>query len=265
MPGRLDGRWKGPLRAALERLASAIDTVAGRTRRGLHGARPRSGRPATHTSTWSSAPKRPRTSPGAGCPLATAEQRERFLDLLEAERWRLAMFASDGWFWDDPIRLETKQVLLCAARAARLIDGAAGTDLESRLVDDLSLLHSPSRRIDGAAIYSEALDEAGQPPRLKPGTVGSGEAAASEGGPAFRTARANRTCAACLIDSPGSTKAHRSWAAGSADSFGAHVAFEFHISKAARVRYEFDRALFQTSGNVIIPDFPAARVSSPSA
>jgi glycosidase len=37
------------------------------------------------------------------------------------------------------------------------------------------------------------------------------------------------------------------------------VAFEFHISKAARVHYEFDRALFQTSGNVIIPDFPAAR------
>jgi hypothetical protein len=37
------------------------------------------------------------------------------------------------------------------------------------------------------------------------------------------------------------------------------VAFEFHISKAARVRYEFDRALFQTTGNVIIPDFPAAR------
>jgi glycosidase len=38
------------------------------------------------------------------------------------------------------------------------------------------------------------------------------------------------------------------------------VAFEFHISKAARVRYEFEKALFQTSGNVIIPDFPAARV-----
>ncbi|MGD0019924.1 MAG: alpha-amylase family glycosyl hydrolase [Candidatus Limnocylindrales bacterium] len=37
------------------------------------------------------------------------------------------------------------------------------------------------------------------------------------------------------------------------------MAFEFHVSKAARVRYEFDRALFQTSGNVIVPDFPAAR------
>ncbi len=37
------------------------------------------------------------------------------------------------------------------------------------------------------------------------------------------------------------------------------MAFEFHISKAARVRYDFDRALFQTTGNVIIPDFPSAR------
>ena len=37
------------------------------------------------------------------------------------------------------------------------------------------------------------------------------------------------------------------------------MAFEFHISRAARVRYEFNRALFQTTGNVIIPDFPAAR------
>ena len=37
------------------------------------------------------------------------------------------------------------------------------------------------------------------------------------------------------------------------------MAFEFHISKAARLRYDFDQALFQTSGNVIIPGFPAAR------
>ena len=37
------------------------------------------------------------------------------------------------------------------------------------------------------------------------------------------------------------------------------MAFEFHISKSARLHYAFDRALFQTSGNVIIPDFPAAR------
>jgi len=38
------------------------------------------------------------------------------------------------------------------------------------------------------------------------------------------------------------------------------VAFEFHVSKAARDRYEFDQALFQSSGNAIIPNFPAARL-----
>jgi hypothetical protein len=37
-----------------------------------------------------------------------------------------------------------------------------------RLVDDLSLLTSPSRRIDGAAIYAEALTDAGQPVTLGP-------------------------------------------------------------------------------------------------
>jgi glycosidase len=37
------------------------------------------------------------------------------------------------------------------------------------------------------------------------------------------------------------------------------VAFEFHVSRASRDRYEFDQALFQTSGNVIVADFPAAR------
>jgi hypothetical protein len=90
------------------------------------------------------------------------------------------MFASDGWFWDDPIRPETKHILLCAAKAVRLIDDTAGTDIESHLLDDLSLFTSPSRRIDGAGIYAEALTEAGQPVRRprspvveSPGTIGS--------------------------------------------------------------------------------------------
>ena len=75
------------------------------------------------------------------------------------------MFASDGWFWDDPVRTETRQVLRAAARAARIVDAAAGTTLEGRLVDDLSLFVSPSRGLDGAAIYRMALAEVGQPAR----------------------------------------------------------------------------------------------------
>ena len=74
------------------------------------------------------------------------------------------MFASDGWYWDDPIRPETRAVMRAAARAARLVDGPDGARLEARLVRDLELLTSPSRGLDGAAIYRMALADIGQPP-----------------------------------------------------------------------------------------------------
>ena len=94
---------------------------------------------------------------------ASAATGDRFLDLMEAQRWRLAMFQSDAWFWDDPVRSETRQVLRAAARAVRLLDGVAGTRLEASLRDDLTLFTSPSRGVDGFAIYREALAEIGQP------------------------------------------------------------------------------------------------------
>jgi hypothetical protein len=93
---------------------------------------------------------------------AAPATRARFLALLEAQRWRLAMFASDGWFWDDPIRPETKQNLRCAARAVRLVDATCGTRLERGFVTDLALFASPGQGLDGAAIYRAALSEVGQ-------------------------------------------------------------------------------------------------------
>ncbi len=83
--------------------------------------------------------------------------------VLDAQRWRLAMFASDGWYWDDPAREETRHVLRCAAKAVRTIDSLAGTRIEHELLEDLSLLASPARRIDGATVYREALIEVRQP------------------------------------------------------------------------------------------------------
>ena len=97
-------------------------------------------------------------------PRSSAEDRRRFLAILEAQRWRLAMFSSCGWFWDDPSRPETRQVLRAAARAVRIMDELAGTDLEGRLVTDLATFVSPALGIDGAAIYRRALSEVGQPP-----------------------------------------------------------------------------------------------------
>ncbi len=159
-----DGRWKAPLRGALDRLAGAIDCVTESLGRRLSGLEDvwaaRDGYvdvvlglvgAADYAAAWL----------GEG---ASAEERRQLATMLEAQRWRLAMFASDGWFWDDPTRPETAQNLLAAARAARTMDGLAGTRLERRLVADLSVLRSPALGIDGETIYRHALADVGQPP-----------------------------------------------------------------------------------------------------
>jgi hypothetical protein len=162
-PDAADGRWKGPLRAALERLAGAIDAT---TAAAIHDL-PGDVDAAAARDAWID------VVAGATTPEAFAAERwpgadeaavRRALRLLEAGRWRLAMFASDGWYWDDPVRPETRQILRAAARAVRVTDDVAGSRLESRLVDDLAVFTSPSRGLDGAAIYRMALGDIGQPP-----------------------------------------------------------------------------------------------------
>jgi alpha-amylase/alpha-mannosidase (GH57 family) len=162
-PDAADGRWKGPLRAAFERLAGSVDTVYWERLTRLRG----SIDPVDARNDYVDVVigRQPAAAFAAErWPTASAGDRQTALDLLEAERWRLAMFASDGWYWDDPIRPETRQVLRAAARAARLVDGVAGTNLERRLVADLAQLTSPSRGLDGAAIYRIALEDVGQHP-----------------------------------------------------------------------------------------------------
>ena len=166
-----DGRWKQPLRTALERLAGAIDVVTeeraaalpcepgGRT--APDGIDPWAAREA-YVDVVLGLQSRQAFSARLMGDAAPVPARRELEGLLEAQRWRLAMFASDGWYWEDPSRPETKQVLRSAARAARLVDGIAGTHLEASLQDDLALVMSPARGIDGAAIYQEALAEVGQ-------------------------------------------------------------------------------------------------------
>ncbi len=163
-PCVLDGRWKRPLRAALDRLAGAVDAVSIDLLRATD---------VDAAVLWEArdgyvdviagradAASFARAATGGGRSRKRADLLER---LLDAQRWRLAMFASDGWYWDDPAREETRHVLRCAAKAVREIDALAGTRIEHELLDDLSLLSSPARRIDGATIYREALLEVGQP------------------------------------------------------------------------------------------------------
>ena len=163
-PDANDGRWKGPLRAALERLAAGVDALT----EAEFGRLPGSPDPWAARDAYVGVVLGARTADEFASawlpPDAAAGSRSRFLDLLVVQRWRLAMFASDGWFWEDPIRPETKQLLRSAARAARLVDDLTGSALERRLVADLGLLMSPSRGVDGAEIYRQALLEIGQPP-----------------------------------------------------------------------------------------------------
>jgi len=159
-----DGRWKSPLRSALDRLAGGIDIVTELAARELPGlGDPWAARDA-YADVVIGATEGAAFSASRLARRATAADRQRLGDLLETQRWRLAMFASDGWYWDDPSRPETRHVLRAAARAVRLADGLAGTTLEQRLVADLGALRSPALGIDGATIYRQALSEVGQPP-----------------------------------------------------------------------------------------------------
>ena len=162
-PDAADGRWKAPLRSALERLAGAIDAITATAIAALPGDVDADAARDAYIDVVSGATTAVDFAADRW-PAAADAERGRVLDLLEAQRWRLAMFASDGWYWDDPIRPETRQVLRTAARAVRLVDAVAGTRLERRLVDDLATFASPSRGLDGAGIYRLALADIHQPP-----------------------------------------------------------------------------------------------------
>ncbi|MGH2925939.1 MAG: DUF3536 domain-containing protein, partial [Solirubrobacterales bacterium] len=71
-------------------------------------------------------------------PQATGHDRAVVDTLMSAQRWRLAMFASCGWFWDRPDRPEPIAVRRAARYAARLIDRLAGTNLVATLDPALS-------------------------------------------------------------------------------------------------------------------------------
>jgi alpha-amylase/alpha-mannosidase (GH57 family) len=74
----------------------------------------------------------------------------RLLLLLEAQRHRLAMYASDGWFFEDLSRIEVRSNLGNAAMAIEMVQHALGIDL------------SPGFRSDLAAAKSWISDESGR-------------------------------------------------------------------------------------------------------
>lgn len=159
-----DGSWKGPLRVALERLAGGVDALTERCARGLPGAPdPWAARDAYVDVIVGAEPAESFAARWLA-PGSADRHRAGFLALMAAQRWRLSMFASCGWFWEHPVRPETAGALRAATRAARLVDQLAGTGLEGRLAADLRQVHGPDGS-DGMTILQDALRAVGQRPR----------------------------------------------------------------------------------------------------
>jgi hypothetical protein len=168
-----DGAWKAPLRQAFDRIAGAIDTAT-ESHLALLG-----------IDAWAARDRYADVASGYLAPGAwVADELDRAQDgagtdaarslgaLMAAQASRLAMFASCGWYWDDPRRLETRQVLRFAAHAVRTVDQVCRTTLEERLVDDLGAVPVPGGS-DGAELYDDALEAIGQPRvRRRPARIG---------------------------------------------------------------------------------------------
>ena len=83
----------------------------------------------------------------------------RLLLLLEAQRHRLAMYASDGWFFDDLSRIEVRSNLGHAALAVELTSQATGIDLTSDLRSDLAPARSWLTDETGRDLYDRVVLE----------------------------------------------------------------------------------------------------------
>ena len=155
-----DGSWKAPLRGALDRLAGGVDAVTDHVVNALPGGPD----PWLLRDAWIDVILERQTADSlcrdllgwtGSVDIATVSE------VMEAQRWRLAMFASCAWFWESPARVEAAGALRAATRAARLIDALAGTDLERRLIGDLRALEADGT--DGATLLIAALQAVGAP------------------------------------------------------------------------------------------------------
>lgn len=157
-----DGSWKTPLRTAFDRLAGGIDTATERLASALPGVPdPWVARDAYVDVVIGAISREAFVAEVLG-DVRNADAGRVLIDLMDAQRWRLAMFASCSWYWDVPYRVETASALRAAVHAARLIDALGPSDLERRLMDDLRLVEGETG--DGAELAGHALAAVSAPP-----------------------------------------------------------------------------------------------------
>jgi hypothetical protein len=152
-----DQAWKSRLRTALDRLAGALDALY-----------------QSACTRWIRKPWKLRDSyinvilnktPGQrlldqfSSTAIPSHDAVRLLLLLEAQRHRLAMYASNGWYFDDLSRIEVRSNMGHAALAVELASRATGIDLTSDLRSDLAAAKSWLTDETGRDIYDRVVQE----------------------------------------------------------------------------------------------------------
>jgi len=83
----------------------------------------------------------------------------RLLRLLEAQRYRQAMYTSCGWFFEDLSRIETRNNIGYAAMAIELTHQATGIDLATDFRSDMAAARSWITDKNGRDIYDHIVAE----------------------------------------------------------------------------------------------------------
>jgi hypothetical protein len=152
-----DQQWKNRLRTAFDRLAGALDALY------LSACTRWIGQPWELRDTYvnvilNQTPGRRLLDQFSTAAIPNHDA-VRLLSLLEAQRHRLAMYASDGWFFDDLSRIEVRSNLGHAALAVELTNRATGIDLSSDLRSDLASAKSWLTDETGRDIHDRVVQE----------------------------------------------------------------------------------------------------------
>ncbi|WP_420462027.1 DUF3536 domain-containing protein [Candidatus Palauibacter sp.] len=162
-------RWRGPLRAALEHLATDLDDAYEALAPG------RLSEPQRAVTELGGVLGEPEGLGAFARDVSATESDEEALALLEVVRDRAAMFTSCAWFFDDVTGIEPIQVLGYAAHALDRLATLAPTraaELERTFVEDLAAAPANDRGIGTAAgVYAREFGD-GSP--VSTGNAGDG-------------------------------------------------------------------------------------------
>ncbi|HAH68764.1 MAG TPA: alpha-glucan family phosphorylase [Synergistaceae bacterium] len=151
--------WRGPLREAFDKLAERVDGVFSETVSPyfdpweLRNLSIEHFRSAGHNNKE----EYERGLEFLSKHLGSIGEREgaSILSALEAERMRMFMYTSCGWFFNDISGVETKQVISFAIRAAELAGNLSDWDIMSDLLTDLEKAEGNSKEYPNARVTAE--------------------------------------------------------------------------------------------------------------